>query len=132
MIFGPDGSTRWEDPRCDGWFRTSDRAELRHGELRFLGRADDLVKIRGELVDIAALERGLQARIPSGLVRIDTEPDERNGARLVVVAENTRAESEARGADDLFPAYAKPSLFRVGPVELSPLGKKLRPAAPAH
>ena len=126
IMFDPDGSTRWEDPKRDGWFGTSDRAELRDGKLRFLGRADDLIKIRGELVDVAALERELQARVPSGLVRIDALPDSRNGFALTVVAENAAAEAEARGANELLPPYARPAVFRVGLVELSPLGKKIR------
>ena len=126
MLFDPNGSARWEDPKIDGWFRTSDRAELRGGQLRFVGRGDDLVKIRGELVDVAALERELQARVQSGLVRIDAEHDERNGSVLTVVAENAAAETEARGAIDIFPPYARPAVFRVGPVAVSPLGKKIR------
>ena len=126
MLFDPDGSARWEDPKTDGWFRTSDRAELRDGKLRFLGRADDLIKIRSELVDVAALERELQAQVSSGLVRLDPEPDARNGFELVVVAENAAAEAEVRGALDVFPPYARPAAFRVGPVAISPLGKKIR------
>jgi len=126
MFFDPDGSSRWEDPKIDGWFRTSDRVELRDGKLRFCGRADDLIKIRGELVDIAALERELQSRVSSGLVRIDVEPNERNGSALTVVAETAAAEAEARGAIDIFPPYARPSAFRVGAVQVSPLGKKIR------
>lgn len=126
IIFESGGSSRWEDPKRDGWFRTNDRCELRDRKLRVLGRADDLVKIRGELVDVAALERELQLRVSSGLVRVDVEPDVRNGARLSVVAENKHAESEARGAADWFPPYAKPSSFRVGRIEVSPLGKKIR------
>ena len=126
MLFDPDGSALWEDPKRDGWFRASDRVELRDGQLRFIGRADDLVKIRGELVDVAALESELQSRVKSGLVRIDVEPDERNGSALSVVAENANAEAEAREALDVFPPYARPSAFRVGPVQVSPLGKKIR------
>ncbi|MFM8808507.1 MAG: AMP-binding protein [Chthoniobacterales bacterium] len=126
MLFGPDGSSRWEDPKIDGWFRTSDRVELRDGKLLFLGRADDLIKIRGELVDVAALERELQCRVASGLMRIDVEPDERNGFALSVVAENSAAEAEARGAMDVFPPYARPDVFRVGAIQVSPLGKKIR------
>lgn len=126
MLFASGGSARWENPKHDGWFRTNDRAELQKGKLRFLGRADDLTKIRGELVDVAALESALQARVPSGLVRIDPSPDPRNGIALTVVAENAAAEAEARGADELFPPYARPVAFRVGPVALSPLGKKIR------
>jgi len=126
MLFDAAGPARWEDPKRDGWFRTSDRVELRHGKLRFLGRVDDQVKIRGELVDIAALERELQTRVSSGLVRIDAEPNDRNGFDLAVVAENLAAEAEAREALDVFPPYARPSAFRVGAVQVSPLGKKIR------
>ncbi|MFM8888280.1 MAG: hypothetical protein ACKOKC_17930, partial [Chthoniobacterales bacterium] len=112
--------------KIDGWFRTSDRVELRDGKLLFLGRADDLIKIRGELVDVAALERELQTRVSCGLVRLDAEPDERPGFDLAVVAENLAAEAEAREALDVFPPYARPSAFRVGAVQVSPLGKKIR------
>ena len=126
MLFDPDGSACWEDPKRDGWFRTSDRVELRTGQLHFVGRIDDLVKIRGEFVDVAALESALQARVSSGLLRIDVEPDGRNGSALTVVAENAAAETEARGANELFPPYARPVAFRVGSVAVSPLGKKIR------
>ena len=127
MLFGADGCASWEDPKTDGWFRTSDRVELRADSLRVRGRIDDLVKIRGELVDVAALESELQAMVPSGLVRIDVSADERTGAVLSVVAENPRAEGEARAAIGIFPPYAKPSAFRVGSIERGTLGKKIRP-----
>jgi len=129
MLFPAAAPARWEDPKVDGWFRTSDRVELRARCLRFLGRADDLVKIRGELVDVAALEQALQARVPSGLVRIDLGADERNGAFLTVVAENVAAEAEAKEAiaGKFFPPYARPADCRVGPVALTALGKKVRP-----
>lgn len=126
MVFGEDGRARWEDPKQDDWYRTGDRAELRGRDLRVLGRTDDLVKIRGELVDVSALERELQARVSRGLIRIDVERDERNGARLIVVAGSNEAEAEARGVTGVFPPYASPSEFRVGRIELNPLGKKIR------
>ena len=126
MLFDSDGSARWEDPKIDGWFRTSDRAEVSNGELRFLGRTDDLIKIRGELVDFVALVSALQAQVSSGLVRIDVESDDRNGFALTVVAENAATEAEARGVMDVFPPYAKPSKFVTGRIERNPLGKKIR------
>lgn len=126
IVFDSDGSASWEDPKRDGWYRTNDRAELRGRELRFLGRADDLVKIRGELVDIGTLERELQNFVPSGSVRIDVEPDVRNGFALTVVAENAVAEAEARGAVNVFPPYARPVIFEIGPVGRTALGKVIR------
>lgn len=127
MIFGEDGRTRWEDPKRDGWYRTNDRVELRGRELRVLGRLDDLVKIRGELVDVAALERDLQARVVSGRIMVRIVPDERNGFALQVMAENEPARAEAmRAVDDVFPAFARPESMTTGAIERTALGKALR------
>lgn len=126
LCFQSDGEARWEDPKKDGWLRTGDRGE-RHGRnLRVLGRADDLRKIRGELVDIAALERALQQRVSSGAVAVRTRNDERNGCVLSVVAENEAAAAEARAAAGIFPPYARPESFAVGVIERTALGKIVR------
>ena len=127
MIFDADGSCRWEDPRQGGWYCTSDRVELRGRELRVLGRVDDLVKIRGELVDVAALERALQARVTSGAVMLRAVPDERNGATLQVMAESEAAAREVRQAqDEVFPPYARPEEISTGRIERTALGKFVR------
>ena len=127
MVFRPDGSATWEDPKRDGWLRTGDRAELRGGRIRVLGRADDLVKIRGELVDLEALEVALQARVPSGRVAVHRVPDERAGFELVVVADNAAAAAEARAVSRaIFPPYARPREISAGVVEKTPLGKTVR------
>lgn len=127
MIFEEDSGSGFEDPKCDGWLRTSDRAELRGRELRVSGRVDDLVKIRGELVDVAAVERALQLRVGSGSVCVRIIDDERDGAALVVVAENEAAADEARAAgEEVFPAYARPRIFLVGTIERTALGKVVR------
>ena len=126
MIFDASGTARWEDPKNGGWYRTGDRAELRDGELRVFGRVDDLVKIRGELVDVAALERALQERVSSGCVRLDIERDERTGSRLRVCAGNQPALAEARSALEIFPPYARPEIFEVTPIERNALGKVVR------
>jgi O-succinylbenzoic acid--CoA ligase len=126
MIFDGSGTARWEDPKNGGWYRTGDRAELRGGEVRVFGRVDDLVKIRGELVDVAALERALQERVSSGLVRLDIESDERTGSKLRVCAENQSALAEARSVLEIFPPYARPEIFEVTPIERNALGKVVR------
>ena len=127
MMFGEDGRARWEDPKRDGWYGTSDRAELRGGELRVLGRLDDLVKIRGELVDLAALERALQCRVRSGRVALRLAPDERNGFSLRVVAENEAARAEAqRASEDVFPAFARPESILTATIVRNALGKTPR------
>ena len=127
MVFEESGGVLYEDPKREGWLRTSDRVELRGRELRVLGRTDDLVKIRGELVDVAALERALQERVPSGAVCLLVEADERNGCRLRVLAENEQAAREAETAGgEVFPAYARPHEVVVGAIQRTALGKIVR------
>jgi O-succinylbenzoic acid--CoA ligase len=127
MIFEESGEARWEDPKRDGWYRTADRGELRERELRVLGRVDDLVKIRGELVDVAALERALQARVKAGEIMLRCVPDERSGLELQLVAENKAAADEARRyAEEVFPPYARPGSVVVRRIERTALGKLVR------
>ena len=127
MAFAPGGSASWEDPKRNGWFRTSDRAELRGREMRFSGRADDLVKISGELVDITSLEQALRDRVSAGVVALFADPDARAGSILRLRAENAEALAQAREALDLFPPYARPAVFETGSVARTALGKVIRP-----
>lgn len=70
-----------EDPKRDGWFVTKDRVELKDGRLRILGRADRVVKVLGELVDVEAVERFWRTELGAD-VAVATTPDERRGAGL--------------------------------------------------
>lgn len=127
MVFESDGSANWEDPKCDGWYRTNDRVELRGREMRFLGRVDDLVKIRGELVDVFSLEQALLDRVSAGVIALFADLDDRAGSVLRLRAENAEALAQAQEALDLFPPYARPAVFEVGLVERNALGKVIRP-----
>tara|TARA_R110002096_G_scaffold61536_5_gene152992 strand:+ start:439 stop:1503 length:1065 start_codon:yes stop_codon:yes gene_type:complete len=71
----------------DGWFETGDRCELNDGRLRFLDRADDVVKISGELISLsrvndiaerAAVEFGAEAQVVA-------VPDARRENSLVMI-----------------------------------------------
>jgi len=127
MVFEENGGALYEDPKRDGWLRTSDRVELRGRELRMLGRSDDLVKIRGELVDVASLERALQERVRSGVVCLRADSDERSGWRLRVLAGNEQAAREAaKATEEVFPAYARPHEIVVGTIQRTALGKIVR------
>ncbi|MBE2179609.1 MAG: AMP-binding protein [Chthoniobacterales bacterium] len=126
ILLGEDGAARWEDPKSDGWLRTGDRAELTGRNLRVLGRVDDLVKIRGELVDVAALERALQARVGSDRVGVLAADDERNGGALHVVASDADAAEAARAALDVFPPFARPESVTIGGIPRTALGKIIR------
>ena len=127
MVFSANGPCTWEDPKRDGWYRTGDRAELHGRRIRLLGRADDLVKIRGELVDMAALERALRARVPSGQIALLAAPDERAGHELYVVTDSAQTASAVCAViEETFPPYARPREIKVGVVPKTPLGKTVR------
>jgi len=127
MVFPANGQSTWEDPKREGWYRTGDRAELRGRRVRILGRADDLVKIRGELVDMAALERALRVRVPKGQIALQAAPDERAGYELYVVTDSAETASAVRAIiGQIFPPYARPREVIVGIVPRTPLGKTVR------
>jgi crotonobetaine/carnitine-CoA ligase len=57
-----DGSFRPLDMSEDGWFRTGDTVECdSSGRIRFLGRADDMLKVKGENVSPAEIEDALRS-----------------------------------------------------------------------
>jgi O-succinylbenzoic acid--CoA ligase len=86
------GSERRFVAREGDWFETTDLAELDpQGRLTPLGRADERVKILGELVDPQAVERQLAALDPGGgwghQALILAVPEPRAGHRLLAVVE---------------------------------------------
>ena len=81
---------KWRfDPARDagGWFTTSDRCELDGARLRFVGRADDSVKVSGELVSLSRLNHIAErvARRFGGEATLVALPDPRREHRLVLV-----------------------------------------------
>lgn len=77
--------------RVGDWFQTNDRVALCGDQLKPLGRADTMVKIMGELVDIEGVEtRFLESggrRIGESFFAIVAVPDERREHSLVAVFE---------------------------------------------
>ncbi len=73
----------------DGWFVTGDYCEVSGGKVRFLGRADDLVKVSGEWVSLSAIEKAAtEVGVSEGVeVAIVAVPDERRGNEIVFVTE---------------------------------------------
>lgn len=69
----------------DGWFKTGDLVELRNGRVRFLSRADWVVKVSGEQVSLDSLNGRLDDfGIPGRIVAL---PEERREHELVLVCE---------------------------------------------
>ena len=75
-----------EDPKVDGWYVTSDRAELVEGGLRILGRTDRLVKVLGELVDLEKVEKFWRGALGCEVALV-TQADERRGTSLFLYYE---------------------------------------------
>lgn len=81
LIFRSDDGFVAEDPKVEGWFLTNDRVEIAEGCLRVLGRADRLVKVLGELVDLEQVESFWRDRLGVE-VAVVTRADERRGVSL--------------------------------------------------
>ena len=73
----------------DDWFVTGDQCEVDDGRLRFGGRADDLVKVSGELVSLSAVEdvAVAVARSNDADAAVLAVSNERRGNDLVAFAE---------------------------------------------
>jgi len=122
-------------PRSSSWYITSDRVLLEDRLLSLLGRADTLVKVLGELVDPAEIERELQTLAECGLAigsyAVLAVPDARAGHRLVPVFERQVAPEIVAA---VFANYARqaPGFRRLQPcfwidsIPKSPLGKILK------
>lgn len=118
-------------PRQGQWFTTSDRVALSEGDITPLGRADSMVKVLGELVDVDAVERrfaefceGRGIRCGLAVVAL---PDKRREHVLVAVFEGTDVpvtaedyNSQATGLERIAGSCAVAALPR------SPMGKLLR------
>jgi O-succinylbenzoic acid--CoA ligase len=80
-----------EDPKVDGWYISNDRCELTERGLRFLGRADRLVKILGELVNLEELESFWHRKLGCEVALI-TRSDERRGVNLFLFYEGSEVD----------------------------------------
>ena len=75
----PSGADKFTD---DGWLRTGDVAELRHGSyIRLVDRTKDLVKSGGEWISSVELENAIMAHPEVREAAVIAVPDERWGER---------------------------------------------------
>lgn len=82
------------DPKSDGWFVTNDRAQLTGRGLKILGRADRVVKVSGELVDLEMLEDFWRDALKAE-VAIMAIPGGRRGMSLKMFHEKTSVKPES-------------------------------------
>jgi acyl-CoA synthetase (AMP-forming)/AMP-acid ligase II len=131
---GADGARRFV-PRQGEWFETRDSGRLDDaGRRTVTGRADQLVKILGELVDPLVVERALEA-VGGGKLRgrVAVVPvrDVRAGHRLVVAVESGAEDGLVELAIAEWhreaPGYSRVSgVVEVEAIPRSPLGKVRR------
>ena len=87
-----DGTARFVDPKENGWFLTEDRGSVTGNVLTIAGRLGDFVKIGGESVDVARLNRlwERQGLAESVLIAV---PDARLGAAIHLAATGDMSET---------------------------------------
>ncbi len=119
-----DGAWSARDPKSpDGFFPTQDLARVHGKSFSWLGRADRVVKILGELVNLDTVEADLFARTDHAVCLLAV-PDERRGIRLIAVSEQPISEAlQAYNAQ--CPPFARIIDARVTHLPRSPLGKIL-------
>lgn len=135
IVFDDDRQPRLERPvKSDGWFETSDRADVHglggdqasHFKLRVLGREGETVKVLGELVDLVRVRSALEELAATGahpLLRQRTWvvaiPDARKEHKLVFVVERKRHSSEEvlRQAEE-FISKQRSSNSKLAPFEI--------------
>jgi O-succinylbenzoic acid--CoA ligase len=112
------------DPKIDGWFLSEDLGEVDGRRLRILGRAGDFIKIGGESVDLARLDRILYEIAGDGAA-IVAVPDERLGHVIHAAATSDASFVDAFN-ERVHPFERIRAVHRVDAIRRSPLGKLLR------
>jgi len=117
-------NTGFVDPKVDGWFVSDDLGSVNGRVLQIEGRAGEVIKIGGELVNLRRLDRILEELTPDAA--IVAVPDERLGfvIHLAVACDpgTLREQFDARVA----PFERIRAVHRVDAIPRSPLGKLLR------
>jgi O-succinylbenzoic acid--CoA ligase len=112
------------------WFRTNDLGQLEKHILRVLGRAQDLVKIFGELVNLNRLRSFLLKFEPSHSSTLIAHPDPRQGDKIVMVFETSLPVGTRKEVFDSFNQSVAPfekasEIYLIDKLPKSALGKIL-------
>lgn len=122
----PLTSSETPDPtEANSWWRTSDRVRLSSRDLSFAGRADRVVKVLGELVNLVSVEQSLaECGLEPGSFVVLPINDERQGNALVMVSEgDIPPASLARYTEKAAPFARIARVVRVEALPRSALGK---------
>lgn len=115
------------DPRQDGWFVTNDIGEVHERALRVIGRSGEFVKIGGELVALARLDR-IAESVAGAKAAVVAMPDARLGHVIWLAVEPGIDEAAvAREYDErVLPFERVRQVVRVARLPRTELGKLKR------
>jgi o-succinylbenzoate---CoA ligase len=114
------------DPKIDGWFVTDDVGEVEGRELRVHGRRGDFIKIGGESVDLARLDRILESVRGSVDAAIVAVADDRLGNVIHLVATAEAGDVIEKFNERVLPFERIRRTHHVASIPRSSLGKLLR------
>lgn len=115
--------------RRDGWYRTGDLGRLEDGHLYVEGRTDEVVKVRGQKVSLAAVARAVEAAGARSAVAAVVSPDGADDVQIGVLYEGDGA-VERLALTKRLPLESLPSkLVRVEALPRLPGGKIDRAAS---
>jgi o-succinylbenzoate---CoA ligase len=116
----------FEDPKVDGWFQSDDVGEVEGRILRVHGRFGDFVKIGGESVNLARLDRILES-VRGGLDAVlIAAPDDRLGHVIQLVTTRDAQEVVDRFNERVLPFERIRRTHVIDSIPRSSLGKLLR------
>ncbi len=130
--FGDEGSVLYRTGDLARWVES---AEM--GELEYLGRADEQVKVRGFRIELGEVEAAVSARPEVSSVAVIVRDVPPTGVQLVayvVLVDAAEADLDElrRGVGDWVPDYMVPSAFvPIGKIPLTLNGKLDRSALPS-
>jgi len=116
----------FNDPKVDGWFLSDDVGEVSGRTLRVHGRRGDFIKIGGESVDIARLDRVLESvrgAVDAALIAV---ADDRLGHVIHIAATGDADSIVERFNAQVMPFERIRGAHRVRSIPRSSLGKLLR------
>jgi O-succinylbenzoic acid--CoA ligase len=116
----------FNDPKIEGWFLSDDVGEVNGRSLHVHGRRGDFIKIGGESVDIARLDRILESVRGGVDAALIAMPDERLGHVIHVAAAGDSEQLIERFNERVMPFERIRRAHRVRSIPRSSLGKLLR------